>query len=97
MHFSNEYNYHNSPHPLQSRCRQCQLCGENFTNADVDILYIEVSRHLGITLERNALSFHGFCHALLAVAKRLYGGEVSIGALTRLLDHCEPALRGHRK
>lgn len=91
--YLNWYMSCNCHHPFN---RQCRLCGDNFTNADVDILYIEVSRRHGSTLERNALTFHGFCHALLALAKRLYG-EGSVGALTRLLDNCEPALHGHSK
>ena len=71
--------------------RHCELCNAQFTNADVDILFIDVSRHHDNTLERNALSFHGFCYALTAIAKRLHG-EQTLTTLTSVLDRCEAVL-----
>lgn len=77
-------------------CRQCKVCTKNFTIADIDILYIEVCRRHGNTYERNALSFNGFCEALLVIARKMDGataaGETSTTGLTALeflLNQCE--------
>ena len=66
-------------------CRHHNLCNAQFTSADVDILYIDMSRRHGSTFERNAMSFHCFCHALMSIANKLYSGE---NTLKKLLDHC---------
>ena len=51
--------------------RQCKLCTKNFTNADANILFIEVCRRHGNTYERNVLSFNAFCEALLLIARKI--------------------------
>ena len=72
--------------------RQCKLCTGSFTTANVDILYIDVCRRHGNTYERNALSFNGFCEALLVMARKVgAAGEptTSLSALEFLLSKCE--------
>lgn len=73
--------------------RQCKLCAGNFTTADVDILYINVCRRYGNTYERNALSFNGFCEALLIIARKIGAAQAepttSLSALEFLLTKCE--------
>ena len=67
--------------------RQCKLVNDSFTNADVDIMYIDLCRSASNTFERNALSFHGFCTALSLLAGRLHGSS-TVGTLTSLCDKC---------
>ena len=60
----------------------------------MDILYIDICRRFGNTYERNALSFNGFCEALLAIARKVgtaVPGEssASLSALEFLLSKCE--------
>lgn len=72
--------------------RHCGLCDAHFTSADVDILYIDMCRRHVNTLERNALSFHGYCQALMALSKRMYEGGPALTPTLQLLDRCEQAL-----
>lgn len=78
------------------------MCTADFTNADVDILYIDVCRRHGNTYERNALSLNGFCEALLLIARKVGGtgakesascssgsSLTSLTALEFLLNQCE--------
>ena len=73
------------------------MCNARFTNADVDILYIDTCRRHGNTLERNALSLHGFCQAMLSIAGRLYGDVPALSPLTQLVEQCEEAVARQKK
>lgn len=92
-----KYNFIRFNNILSCMCcvyiRTCKLTSDRFTNADVDILYIDLCRNHKNTIERNALSLHGFCEALIAIAKKVCG-ETTLTSVTQVLDDCEVAL-GH--